>query len=147
VHLTPMIGGYVTVGPNAVLSWKREGYGRFNFDVRDSIEMLQFPGFWPVMRKNFLNGLREFRDSMFKHHYLQRVRKYCPGLKSTADLLPYPPGIRAQAVQRDGTLVEDFLFAESDLSFHVCNAPSPAATSAIPIGKYLCERVASKFEF
>ncbi len=147
VHVTPMIGGYVTVGPNAVLSWKREGYARFNFDFRDSLEMLKFPGFWSVMRKNFLNGLREFRDSMFKRHYLQRVRKYCPGLKSTADLLPYPPGIRAQAVQRDGTLVEDFLFAESDLSFHVCNAPSPAATSAIPIGKYLCEKVTSKFGF
>ncbi len=137
----------MTVGPNAVLSWKREGYGHFNFDFRDSIEMLKFPGFWPVMRKNFLNGIREFRDSMFKRHYLQRVRKYCPGLKSTADLLPYPPGIRAQAVQRDGTLVEDFLFAESNLSFHVCNAPSPAATSAIPIGEYLCEKVTSKFRF
>jgi (S)-2-hydroxyglutarate dehydrogenase len=147
VHVTPMIGGYVTVGPNAVLSWKREGYARFNFDFRDILEMLKFPGFWSVMRKHFLNGLREFRDSMFKRHYLQRVRKYCPGLKSTADLLPYPPGIRAQAVQRDGTLVEDFLFAESDLSFHVCNAPSPAATSAIPIGKYLCEKVTSKFGF
>jgi (S)-2-hydroxyglutarate dehydrogenase len=145
VHLTPMIGGFVTVGPNAVLSWKREGYGRFNFDLLDSIEMLKFPGFWPVIRKNFLNGLREFKDSMFKHGYLQRVRKYCPGLTSTADLLPYPPGIRAQAVQRDGTLVEDFLFAESDLSFHVCNAPSPAATSAIPIGEYLCGKVTSRF--
>ncbi len=145
VHLTPMIGGFVTVGPNAVLSWKREGYGRFNFDLLDSIEMLKFPGFWPVIRKHFLNGLREFKDSMFKHGYLQRVRKYCPGLKSTADLLPYPPGIRAQAVQRDGTLVEDFLFAESDLSFHVCNAPSPAATSAIPIGEYLCGKVTSRF--
>jgi len=147
VHVTPMIGGYVTVGPNAVLSWKREGYARFNFDFRDSLEMLKFPGFWSVMRKNFLNGSREFRDSMFKRHYLQRVRKYCPCLKSTADLLPYPPGIRAQAVQRDGTLVEDFLFAESDLSLHVCNAPSPAATSAIPIGKYLCDKVTSKFGF
>src|SRR5208283_1107735 len=59
VHLTPMIGGFVTVGPNAVLSWKREGYARFNFDFRDSLEMLKFPGFWPVMRKHFLNGLRE----------------------------------------------------------------------------------------
>ena len=147
VHLTPMIEGFVTVGPNAVLSWKREGYARFNFDFRDSIEMLKFPGFWPVMRKNFFNGLREFKDSMFKHGYLQRVRKYCPGLKSTADLLPYPPGIRAQAVKMDGTLVDDFLFAESDLSFHVCNAPSPAATSAIPIGEYLCEKAASKFGF
>jgi len=147
VHLTPMIEGFVTVGPNAVLSWKREGYGSFNFDFRDGIEMLKFPGFWPLMRKNFFNGLRELRDSMFKHGYLQRVRKYCPGLKSTADLMRYPPGIRAQAVKRDGTLVDDFLFAESDLSLHVCNAPSPAATSAIPIGEYLCEEVATRFGF
>ncbi len=147
VHLTPMIEGFVTVGPNAVLSWKREGYARFNFDFRDSVEMLKFPGFWPLMRKNFFNGLLELKDSMFKHGYLQRVRKYCPALNSTADLLPYPPGIRAQAVKRDGTLVEDFLFAESNLSFHVCNAPSPAATSSIPIGEYLCEKVTSKFGF
>lgn len=146
VHLTPMIQGFMTVGPNAVLSWKREGYGRFSFNFRDSLEMLKFPGFWSVMRKNFVSGLQELRDSICKRGYLRRVRKYCPGLKSTADLLPYAPGIRAQAVQADGKLVDDFLFAESDLSFHVCNAPSPAATSAIPIGEYLCERVTSRFK-
>lgn len=147
VHLTPTIQGFVTVGPNAVLGWKREGYGRFNFDFRDTMEMLKFSGFWTVMRENFLNGLSEFKDSVFKPGYLQRVRKYCPGLMSASDLLPYPPGIRAQAVKRDGTLVHDFLFAESDLSFHVCNAPSPAATAAMPIGEYLCEKVATRFGF
>lgn len=144
VHLTRMINGFVTVGPNAVLGWKREGYGRFNMSIKDSLEMVTFPGFWKVIHKNLWSGLEEMRDSLFKPGYLKRVRKYCPRV-NLADLLPYPAGIRAQAVMKDGTLVHDFLFAESDRSIHVCNAPSPAATSAMPIGEYLCEKVATKF--
>jgi L-2-hydroxyglutarate oxidase len=145
VHLTKMIDGTVTVGPNAVLGWKREGYGCLNLDLKDSFDMLTFPGFWKVMRKNLLSGMGEFKDSLYKSGYLERVRKYCPGL-TTADLLPYPAGIRAQAVKKDGSLVHDFLFAESPRSLHVCNAPSPAATSAIPIADYLCRKVVDKFE-
>lgn len=144
VHLTRMIDGAVTVGPNAVLGWKREGYGRFNLDLRDCLEMVMFPGFWKVIRANLASGLGEFRDSLYRPGYLKRVRKYCPEL-TLADLRPYPAGIRAQAVKNDGSLVHDFLFAESDRSFHVCNAPSPAATSAMPIGEYLCDKVAAKF--
>jgi L-2-hydroxyglutarate oxidase len=146
VHLTRMIDGTVTVGPNAVLGWKREGYGRLNFDWQDSREMLTFPGFWSVLGDNLASGLAEMRDSLFKTGYLQRVRKYCPRIERD-DLLPYPAGIRAQAVKRDGTLVHDFLFAESERSFHVCNAPSPAATSAMPIGDYITDRIAEKFAF
>jgi L-2-hydroxyglutarate oxidase len=146
VHLTRMIDGSVTVGPNAVLGWKREGYGRFNLDWRDAVDMLTFKGFWKVMRANLKTGLGEFKDSFYKFGYLQRVRKYCPGL-TAADLKPYPAGVRAQAVRRDGTLVHDFLFAETSRSLHVCNAPSPAATSAIPIGAYLCDKMREKFKF
>lgn len=146
VHLTRMIDGSVTVGPNAVMGWKREGYGRFNLDWKDSVEMLTFPGFWSVIRENFVSGLSEMKDSFFKTGYLKRIRKYCPQI-TIDDLLPYPAGIRAQAVKRDGTLVHDFLFAESDRSFHVCNAPSPAATSAMPIGEFISTRIADKFEF
>ncbi|MDD2388275.1 MAG: L-2-hydroxyglutarate oxidase [Desulfobacterales bacterium] len=145
VHLTRMIDGSVTVGPNAVLGWKREGYGRFNLDVKDCAEMFSFPGFWKVVRNNLKSGWSEFRDSLYKPGYLKRIHKYCP-LLTVADLLPYPAGIRAQAVKKDGSLVHDFLFAESDRSFHVCNAPSPAATSAMPIGAYLCDRIAQKFD-
>jgi L-2-hydroxyglutarate oxidase len=145
VHLTRMIDGSVTIGPNAVLGWKREGYGRFNLDLKDSLEMLTFPGFWKVITPNLKSGFNEFKDSLYKKGYLEGVRKYCPEL-TVADLSPYPVGIRAQAVKRDGTLVHDFLFAESRLSFHVCNAPSPAATSAIPIGEYLCQKVTEKFK-
>lgn len=145
VHLTKMIDGSVTIGPNAVMGWKREGYGRFNFDLKDSLQMLGFPGFWKVAGNHLRTGLCEYRDSLYKPGYLKRVKKYCPTL-TAADLLPYPAGIRAQAVMHDGSLVHDFLFAESSRSLHVCNAPSPAATSAIPIGAYLCDKVKAKFD-
>lgn len=143
VHLTRMIDGSVTVGPNAVQGWKREGYGRINVSLRDCAQMLGFPGFWRVLRQHLRTGLAETRDSWWKPGYLRRVQKYCPELRLT-DLQPYPAGIRAQAVLRDGTLVHDFLFAESPRSLHVCNAPSPAATSAIPIGGYIVDKLSEK---
>jgi len=144
VHMTRMIDGSVTVGPNAVVGWKREGYGSLNLDLKDSLEMIKFSGFWKLIVNNLKSGLYEIRDSLYKTGYLNRVRKYCPSL-TISDLYPYPAGIRAQAVKRNGSLVHDFLFAESERSLHVCNAPSPAATSAIPISEYLCRKVAEKF--
>ena len=135
-----MIDGSVTVGPNAVQGWKREGYGKFNFSVRDTMETLNFPGYWKFSSRHWRSGLREYRNSLSKRGYLKQIRKYCPGI-GLRDLEPYPAGIRAQAVLRDGTLIHDFLFKETSRSLHVCNAPSPAATSAIPIGKYICERL------
>jgi len=146
VHLTRMVDDTVTVGPNAVLGWKREGYGRINFSLSDTIEMLRFPGFRKVINANIKTGLQEFIDSFYKRGYLKRVQKYCPQLKLT-DLKTYPAGIRAQAVLSDGSLVHDFLFSATERSLHVCNAPSPAATSAIPIGVYLADKAAEKFNF
>jgi L-2-hydroxyglutarate oxidase len=140
VHLTRMIDGSVTVGPNAVQGWKREGYGAINFSPRDVADMLGFPGFWKVAMKNLGTGIAETWDSLWKPGYLKRVQKYCPSIQ-LKDLEPYPAGIRAQAVLRDGSLVHDFLFADSPRSLHVCNAPSPAATSAIPISEYICDKV------
>ena len=145
VHLTRMIDGSVTVGPNAVIGWKREGYGKFNVDLKDSLETFMFPGFWKVLMQNYQSGLGEIRDSIFKSGYLKRVRIYCPCINAE-DLHPYPAGVRAQAVKNDGSLVHDFLFAESERSLHVCNAPSPAATSALPIGEYLVDKVTEKFK-
>jgi len=144
VHLTPMVDGCVTVGPNAVMGFKREGYKTFNFDPMDTAQMLAFPGFWKVIGKHLKSGINEWIDSAYKPGYLKRIQKYCPSL-TKRDLTPYPAGIRAQAVKRDGSLVHDFLFAQSNRSLHVCNAPSPAATSAIPIGEYLCDRAKIKF--
>lgn len=140
VHLTRMIDGSVTVGPNAVQGFKREGYGRLNFSLVDTMQMLLFPGFWKVTMKHLSSGIQETMDSWFKSGYLKRVQKYCPQI-TVDDLKPYPAGIRAQAVMADGSLVHDFLFANSARSLHVCNAPSPAATSAIPIGRYICQKV------
>jgi L-2-hydroxyglutarate oxidase len=97
------------------------------------------------MGNNLLSGMRELKDSIHKSGYFERVKKYCPSL-AKSDLLPYPAGIRAQAVKKNGSLVHDFLFAESPRSLHVCNAPSPAATSAMPIADYLCQKVVDTFE-
>ncbi|MGI9275763.1 MAG: L-2-hydroxyglutarate oxidase [Endozoicomonas sp.] len=143
VHLTRMIDGSVTVGPNAVQGWKREGYGRINLSLKDTWEMFTFAGFWKVLKNNFRTGLTETFNSWWKPGYLKLVQKYCPQLQ-LSDLEPYPAGIRAQAVMKDGSLVHDFLFAESPRSLHVCNAPSPAATSAMPIGGYICDQVAER---
>ena len=140
VHLTRMIDGSVTVGPNAVQGWKREGYGRINFSLKDVAEIVTFPGFWKLLKTHWKNGLVETKNSWFKAGYLQQVRKYCE-LVELKDLQPYPAGIRAQAVMKDGSLVHDFLFASSERTLHVCNAPSPAATSAFPIGAYIVNKI------
>ncbi len=140
VHLTRMIDGTVTVGPNAVQGWKREGYGRINISLKDIWDMVRFTGFWKLLKANIKVGLIETKNSLYKPGYLKTVQKYCPSL-TLKDLKPYPAGIRAQAVMKDGSMVHDFLFAQSLRSLHVCNAPSPAATSAIPIGNYICEKV------
>jgi L-2-hydroxyglutarate oxidase len=140
VHLTRMIDGSVTVGPNAVQGWKREGYGRININVRDILDMVRFPGFWKLLMKHWRTGLVETKNSWYKPGYLAQVQKYCD-LVELDDLQPYPAGIRAQAVMNDGSLVHDFLFAQSTRTLHVCNAPSPAATSAFPIGAYIIDKL------
>lgn len=140
IHLTRMIDGSVTVGPNALQGWKREGYGRFNVSLKDIAAMASFPGFWRVMQRNFRSGLREIRNSVWKRGYLKQIQKYCPSIQ-LSELLPYRTGVRAMAVTRAGSLVDDFLFEESPRSLHVCSAPSPAATSAIPIGAHVCDKV------
>jgi L-2-hydroxyglutarate oxidase len=144
VHLTRMIGGHVTVGPNAVLAFAREGYRFADVSLRDMAEMIAYPGFRKVIRANLRSGLAEMRNSLSKRRYLALCQRYCPELVLD-DLLPHRPGIRAQAVLADGTLVHDFLIRETRRSIHVCNAPSPAATSAIPIGRELVDRAASRF--
>lgn len=140
VHLTRMIDGSVTVGPNAVLAWKREGYRKTDLSLRDTAAMLTDRGVLKVLQDNLKPGLRELKNSLYKPGYLQEVQKYCPGL-TLADLKPYPAGVRAQAVSTDGRLVDDFLFMNTRRTVNVCNAPSPAATSAIPIGAHIVDQV------
>jgi L-2-hydroxyglutarate oxidase len=144
VHLTPMIDGSITVGPNAVLGWAREKYPKFSVDWTDTAQMLAFPGLWPVLRKHWASGLAEFKNSIWKRGYLALCRKYCPQLQ-LEDLLPMDCGIRAQAVSRTGELVHDFLIRSTPRTLHVCNAPSPAATASIPIGKHIAGLVAQSW--
>lgn len=140
VHLTRALDGTVTAGPNAVLGLAREKYPKWSFDGRDFREIVGFPGMWRVARTHLRTGVRELRNSVLRRGYLHECRKYCPSL-TMRDLQPAEAGIRAQAVLRDGTLVHDFLWAETRRTLHVCNAPSPAATSSIPIGELIAERV------
>lgn len=142
-HLTPMIGGSVSVGPNAVLGLAREKYAKGSLSLRDTREMLVFPGFWISIARNIRPGLNELGNTLFKRRYLAECRKYCPML-TLADLQPMDTGIRAQAILSDGTMAHDFLFAESSRMLHVCNAPSPAATSALPIGDMIAERLLAR---
>lgn len=140
VHLTRMIDGTVTVGPNAVLAMKREGYRKSDVSLSDLAGMLGHKGIRKVLKDNLRPGLTEMKNSLFKGGYLKTVQKYCPSLRKE-DLKPYPAGVRAQAVSNEGKLIDDFLFVNTARSVNVCNAPSPAATSAIPIGAYIVSKV------
>lgn len=142
VHLTRMIDGTTTVGPNAVLALKREGYRKTDISPRDLLQMFTNPGILKVLANNLRPGLVEMKNSLFKSAYLEEVRKYCPSI-TQADLKPYPAGVRAQAVSRDGKLIDDFLFINTRRSVNVCNAPSPAATSSLPIGEHIVAQVVS----
>lgn len=140
IHLTRMIDGSVTVGPNAVLGLAREGYPKFSVNLRDLADIATFSGSWRLLATHWRSALDETRNSLFRSGYLEMCRKYCPSLELT-DLQPYPAGIRAQAVRSDGSLLHDFLFEQTPRSTHVLNAPSPAATSAMPIGRMIADRV------
>ncbi|WBU63982.1 L-2-hydroxyglutarate oxidase [Paracoccus aerodenitrificans] len=139
-HLTPMIDGFVSVGPNAMLGLAREGYPKFSLNARDMADMAAFPGFWKAIFSFIRPGMKELGNSLFKRRYLAECQRYCPGL-TLEDLTPMECGIRAQAVMADGSMQHDFLFLDSTRMLHVCNAPSPAATSALPIGDMIADRV------
>ena len=139
VHLTPMVDGRTTVGPNAVLGLSREGYRKGSVRLRDVADIAGFPGFWRLARANLATGAREVAASVSRRRYLALARRYCPSLELD-DLLPEPAGIRAQAVSRRGELQHDFLLRSTARTLHVLNAPSPAATSALPIGREIARR-------
>jgi L-2-hydroxyglutarate oxidase len=139
VHLTRMIDGSVTVGPNAVLSFAREGYPKLSVNIKDIVSYASFGGFWKLIWQHRSHALHELQGSLMKSAYLKDCQKYCPIL-SIEDLLPYRAGIRAQVVTEKGKASHDFLFGETNRMLHVFNAPSPAATSAIPIGKLIAEK-------
>ena len=140
IHITRMIDGSVTVGPNAVLALRREGYAKVALNLRDAADTLAFPGFWRAIAKHGRAVGAEVTNSLSRRRYLQACQKFCPSL-TLDDLQPHPSGIRAQAVQQDGTMVHDFVFAQTDHMLHVLNAPSPAATAALPIGEMIASQL------
>ncbi len=134
VHFTRMIDGSVHAGPNAVLSLKREGYKKTDFDLRDFAEVMTYPGFWKLAVKHADEGIQEIIRSFSKAAFVRSLQKFIPEVQAN-DLSPTHAGVRAQALMNDGKLVDDFLIVNGQNSIHVCNAPSPAATSSIEIGK------------
>ncbi len=140
VHFTKMIDGSVHAGPNAVLSLKREGYKKTDFDLRDFAEVMTYPGFWKLAAKHADEGIQEIIRSFSKAAFTRSLQKLIPEVRSE-DLVPCHAGVRAQALMNDGKLVDDFLIVQGENSVHVCNAPSPAATSSLEIGKSIVAQI------
>ncbi|MFI5759718.1 MULTISPECIES: L-2-hydroxyglutarate oxidase [unclassified Streptomyces] len=139
VHLTRGIGGGVHVGPNAVPALAREGYGWGTVRPRDLADELAWPGSWRMAARHWRYGAGEVRRSLSKAAFVEAVRRLLPAVRAQ-DLVPAAAGVRAQAVLRDGTLVDDFLIREGERAVHVLNAPSPAATASLPIGREIAGR-------
>ena len=140
VHLTKMIDGSVTLGPNAVLGFSREGYAKGSLNIGDTSSFLAYPAFWKLLWMHRHHAFHEMKTSLSRSIYLNDCQKYCPELK-LSDLLPYRAGIRAQVVKDNGKIEHDFLFGETSRMLHVFNAPSPAATAAIPIGRMIVSKL------
>jgi L-2-hydroxyglutarate oxidase len=140
VHFTRMIDGSVHAGPNAVLSLKREGYHRTSFDLRDFLDTMTYAGFWRLAAKHARSGLEEIHRSFSKKAFVRSLQKLIPEIRE-ADLVPGEAGVRAQALRPDGGLVDDFLIVHGPSAIHVCNAPSPAATASLEIGRLIAEDI------
>ena len=140
VHFTRMIDGSIHAGPNAVLSFKREGYTKTDFSVKDLSETLGYSGFWHLAAKHASYGWSEMVRSWSRPAFLRSLQRLIPEVQQP-DIEPSAAGVRAQALKADGSLVDDFLFVDGPRRLHVLNAPSPAATSSIPIGRFIAERI------
>lgn len=145
VHFTRMINGAVEAGPNAVLAFKREGYKKTDFSFTDLLEMKLYPGFWKMAAKFYKLGYQEFRRSFSKDLFVKSLQKLIPEITSE-DIEVGGAGVRAQALERDGKLVDDFRIVEAKRMVHVLNAPSPAATASLSIGKTISEMVIKRFK-
>jgi len=144
VHFTRRIHGNVDAGPNAVFAFKREGYGRTDFSLSDTLSSLSFPGFWRMASRYWKSGVDEQYRSVRKAAFVKALQKLVPDVRD-ADLVPGGSGVRAQAITRDGSLVDDFQFSQSKNMLHVYNVPSPAATASLAIGRILVEMAANAF--
>ncbi|MCF7825113.1 MAG: L-2-hydroxyglutarate oxidase [Candidatus Marinimicrobia bacterium] len=140
VHMTRLIDGSVHAGPNAVLAFSREGYSWWNVNGRDLFDTLSFPGFWKLANTYLGEGLKEMYRSLVKSAFLASVQELIPEIES-GDLIRGESGVRAQALRAEGSLIDDFHLIEQKNSIFILNAPSPAATASLEIGKYICSRI------
>ncbi|MGK7878539.1 MAG: L-2-hydroxyglutarate oxidase [Crocosphaera sp.] len=140
VHFTKMVDGSIHAGPNAVLSLKREGYKKTDFDFKELAEVLAYPGFWRLATKHADEGIKEIIRSFSKAAFVNSLQQLIPEVTDN-DVIPCEAGVRAQALKMDGKLVEDFLIIQDEQALHVCNAPSPAATASLEIGKYIVAQI------
>jgi L-2-hydroxyglutarate oxidase LhgO len=144
VHFTTRVAGGVEAGPNAVLALKREGYGKTDFSWRDAWEEIRFPGVWHMARKYWKTGFGELHRSFSRAAFVRALQELVPEIRNS-DLSQGGAGVRAQAVRRDGSFVDDFVFSCSQNMLHVSNVPSPAATASIPIGKAIAKMAQEQF--
>lgn len=140
VHFTRRVGGELEVGPNAVLALAREGYGRADVRWADVRSTVAWPGFWHLARQHWRTGVEEAWGSLSTRTYMRRARRYVPAIGAD-DVVRSRSGIRAQAVDRDGSLVDDFRISDEDGVVHVRNAPSPAATSSLAIAEHVVDQL------
>ena len=145
MHFTRRIHGGVDAGPNAVLSFQREGYKKTNFSAKDAWDELTFSGIWKMAGRYWRSALSEFHRSFSKAAFVRSLQKLVPEIRDS-DLVPGGSGVRAQAMRADGSLVDDFEFLCADNMLHVCNVPSPAATASIPIGRTIAQMAGQNFE-
>ena len=144
VHFTRRIDDEVWLGPNAVYAFAREGYGKLDVDIRDNLETLFFPGFWKMVGQHWKMGVDEMVRDFSKKLFVETCKKYVPEVTED-DCEPGPSGVRAQALGADGALVDDFIVQTSDRIIHVRNAPSPAATSSMAIGREIADAADRSF--
>jgi L-2-hydroxyglutarate oxidase len=146
VHFTRKIHGGIEVGPNAVLAFKREGYNKTAFNIRDTAESISYPGFWRMASKYWSSGISEYYRSLNKRAFTAALQKLVPEVRSS-DLKEGGAGVRAQAVDNRGRLLDDFSIIRTERMIHVCNVPSPAATASLIIGKQVVEMASTAFQF
>ncbi len=145
VHFTRMVNGDIECGPNAVFTFKREGYGKTSFNLRDTSQALSYRGTWKLFKKHWRFGLDEYKRAFSKKLFLERLRGLIPSLEME-DLKPGRAGVRAMALGPDGEMIEDFKIEYTGNAIHVLNAPSPAATSALAIGEAVREMAEKHFQ-
>jgi L-2-hydroxyglutarate oxidase LhgO len=145
VHFTPRMDGSIWLGPNAVLAFAREGYSFFSINPPELWDALTYPGFFKLALKYWKVGAGEMYRDLVRSAYVKALQRYIPELKPE-DCLPGPAGVRAQAMSSDGSLVDDFVFDGDQNVVHVRNAPSPAATSSMAIGKYIVDEASKRFD-